>query len=339
MLLRLPPGPTLSETAQPIQEASDHAHQYPTMVTINYRLSSPLPFTSTDTLDYRYPSPIHDVCTSFAYLIQTILPELFSQSQEEGEAPAIDIGSSHIGAALATTLALTEPNAISAVRLEDPVVDWCMFDEHAGLHQIIPSKSKKAQLSADPEAIADAARAFIAARTRLFPTPSSYFDPFASPMLFLRAPGQDTPRTHAEALGLVDSPEDEMSVNSSEAIEDEARIYDAFGPYDDDNTSTPSAGSIDINNLSASSPLPSKGQTRRYKVLRRWPPIGRPEDVLLPRFSISSSVPTSSADGRQWLLHKQAAELASYLQRACFWGRERGVAEERVQFHDSVMGK
>lgn len=97
---------------------------------------------------------------------------------------------------------------------------------------------------------------------------------------------------------------------------------------------------------SSSEPPPSP--PRRRKVLRRWPPIAQPEDILLPYVNIFASTktyistlpsPRSSSEKHQdtlqaidisSILNLQAIELQDLLRRACFWGREKSLAEERV---------
>ena len=255
--------------------------------------------------------------------------------------------------------------------------------------------------------IRSAAKQLIDVRTKLFASPSAYFDPFASPTLFLRAPGRDTPRTHADALGMLD---DEMTFDNETEIDEgweavggkddyslstqtpppgagkddlenlnidtnalsrnaasnepssvqqdldtitEAIGADSFGPYDDDHhaksaSSTPAATDTSRSNSNSSS-LSHTGskQPKRRKVLRRWPSISRPEDVMLPYFNVYVSPPPSpdlenSATrtdngnvgldaGMNALLRMQGIELADLLRRACFYDREKGVGEERVK--------
>lgn len=315
--------------------AGSHAQPGVTQVTVNYRLSAPSFKSPQRQLEYRFPQPVHDVCASFAFILTSILPSLFPSSvNNPWEAPNIYVTGSHIGGALATTLALTEPNAISGVAVHHPVADWVSLDEH-----VVPNAQGKAKKpTVDHNSISAAARSLISTRTELFPTPSAYFDPFASPALFLRAPGRDTPRTHAEALGFLDvGPEDfgdEEIDPSRDTIPEHHSSADAlpgfnqatYGPYDDDLPRV----------MPAPPPAPpgSPGEARpvrRRKVLRRWPPIAQPEDVLLPRFQLFTTPPSpNSDDGLSWLLHKQTDELSVLLRRACFWGRESGFAEERV---------
>lgn len=298
-------------------------------MTINYRLSSPSFRLSQPQLEHRFPQPIHDVCEAFTYILSSILPSLFPSADKNPlDAPNVYITGSHIGGALATTLALTEPNAISAITVHNPMADWVSLDEH-----ILPNASAKMKkVTVDPEYISAAARSIIDARTQLFPTPSAYFDPFASPALFLRAPGRDTPRTHAEALGLLgDDPggsRGEDIVSSHAPLAEQRPNPDSqqatYGPYDDDLPPT----------LPTPPPTPSSTDqqrpVRRRKVLRRWPPTSHPEEVILPCIQIFTAPPSSPHDGLGWLLHRQAEELSTLLRRACFWGRETGFAEERV---------
>jgi hypothetical protein len=225
----------------------------------------------------------------------------------------------------------------------NPVADWVSLDEHVSV-ALQPTKPKKPII--DPELVAAAARELIDTRTQLFSTPSGFFDPFASPTLFLRAPGRDTPATHTEALGLLD-PETEDILSTPK-----------FDPIDDLYANHSHSPSHSIHDLPTPPPTPAPAEppaplphassparpVRRRKVLRRWPPVGRPEDVLLPHIHIFTSSPTRPPPslfphsrprtGLQYILTKQAEELATLLRRACFWGRESGFAEERVRFTD-----
>ena len=330
---------------------------------------------------------------AFSHITEDIVPNLFPgtrkdySSRNEHLEPRIALMGSHIGASLATMLALTHPNDIHSVAIANPMVDWVILDELLRSSQTQrPEGSSRTRRSSSntpvevSEAVASVAKRLVDVRTKLFASPSAYFDPFASPTLFLRAPGRDTPRTHAEALGMLD---DEMGLRDRTAAEDdweaiggrdeywdgvsekpsrttsvpptteldtltEALGTDSFGPYDDDHPSSTTAPppSPETPNTSSSSPSieSSSGpkQTRRRKVLRRWPPLGPPENVVLPFFNIfvsppSQSTPSSPPDGVQdvdegmnTLFRMQGTELADLLRRACFYGREKGVGEERV---------
>jgi acetyl esterase/lipase len=242
-----------------------------TIVSVNYRLSSP---------KHTYPIPIHDAATAFSYCANPKSP------YNAGRAPQISIYGSHIGGSLALMLALTSPNLVRSLAVLEPLVDWEGLDERK-------SRAKDIQTQ-------DAIAHLLTLRSRIFPNPSTYFDSFASPILFLRAAGRDTPTSHSSPL--TEDENEPYSETNSDA--------DTFGPYDDDMTSA----------------LPYAPQKRR-RVLRRWPPVGRPEDVILPHASIM----LREGGGLNSVLRNQGKEMADCMRKACFFGREKGVGEERVK--------
>lgn len=248
-----------------------------TLISLNYRLSFPR---------YPYPIPILDTATAFTYIADQC------SDHNAGTAPKISIIGSHIGGSLALMLALTSPNLIRAVHVSDPFVDWVGLDE---------AKSKAKESSTE-----DALAYLLTMRSRLFRTPSAYFDPFASPILFLRAPGRDTPTTHSSPL----------TKNEDDLYPETNSDADAYRPYDDDMTS-------------AVGYAPPK----RRKVLRRWPPV--PGDVVLPYTRIM----VSEGGGLNAVLRDQGREMADVMRKACFWGSEKGVGEERVKTDVLAVGK
>lgn len=306
-------------------------------------------------------------------------------------------------------LALTQPNDVHALTMIEPLVDWVGLDElvkqlRAGIADTAdesmwtvttpskkPARRRHRGLSfpgVDNESVLAAAEELLSLRSRLFRTHSAYFDPFASPILFLRAPGRDTP-----LVTVGDGLMREMGIDDVQSIDDDD---ESFGPYDDDwgvqsnsspsersSTTDPTDESIDQPTSTSSSEAgfvsdmiapesseynsqPSSPeqqpqqpaaahQPRRRKVLRRWPEVGRPEDVLLPHTRIFvRSKPLLILDkdkqqhdaatlldrerGLQALLHAQGAEFAELMRRACFYGRESGFANERVQVLDAGGG-
>lgn len=215
--MHFPPGPVISQSnSSDILSRVNHASVLTstTIITLNYRLSAPSTASSTTDV-FRYPQPIHDSTIAFSHILTEIAPGLVSpdpsplQPWDPKPKPRIALTGTHIGAGLATMLALTHPNDIHSVVIADPLVDWVILDELLRPPRnpvSVPTRPRRASSpnpSQDPEAIALAAKRLIDLRTKLFPSPSAYFDPFASPTLFLRAPGRDTPRTHVEALGLL----------------------------------------------------------------------------------------------------------------------------------------
>ncbi|KAK5092990.1 hypothetical protein LTR70_000543 [Exophiala xenobiotica] len=336
ILVKFPPGP-LPGAREPEQALFESATQLSksfhdaTIVDVQYRLRpGPRPQDAQPEPDHRFPTPVHDVFTAWDY----ITGELASQNTTL-EGSKICLCGSHIGGALALTLALTNPSLVHAVVVENPLVDWVILDELAAYS----TENSKANISTQKtarhdsrEATAASARALVQLRTSLFRTPSGYFDHFASPILFLRAPGRDTPLTKTAAPVDTGPRFVEGTPMRYGEEDDEVGIveYDGrpdFGPYDDDwhaietkrireqeyrhdtvssnATSTPtgsqqSASSGDQHSASAGSSTASSPQDvtpRRRKVLRRWPPNAQPEDVTLPQINIFLTRPAPSRVG------------------------------------------
>lgn len=297
--------------------------------------------------------------------------------------PKFSLLGNRLGGALAAMLALTQPNDIHALTIIEPMVDWVGLDEvvkhlrdvtsdiadtsRSTLKKTARKRNRALNFpGVDNKSVLAAAEELLSLRSTFFKTPSAYFDPFASPMLFLRAPGRDTPLDTAGDLLMR-----ELGIEHAPADDD-----NSFGPYDDDWSQNSSAMDPDgeyTEQLPSSdseagfvsdvvpqelnhqnnypSPLGAQQQPRRRKVLRRWPSVGRPEDVLLPRTKIflRSGAPFESADkrsvvadqeqGLQSLLYAQGMEFAELMRRACFYGRESGFANERVLVHDVGKGE
>lgn len=335
---------------------ADVAPANASLVNINYRLRPDLETQDESDQTHCFPIPIHDVSTAFDYLTSSTSP--FNEGYDEP--PKIGLLGSHIGGALATMLALTEPNHVHALAAIQPMVDWVGLDEVVEQLRAtkstpppMPKKGKRqkgtARYGADNESVLRAAEELTRLRARLFKTPSAYFDPFASPLLFLRAPGRDTPLGSSMAdqvaseWGLDDIKEEDPDRDSS------------FGPYDDDWQARPSSPqSIEPREHTASngfsavqSLLQPQRPTRRRKVLRRWPSVGQPESVMLPYTTVfvqaarepdSESEPPALdlARGHAALMRSQGADLVELMRRACFLGRDKSFAEERV--HLQVLG-
>lgn len=395
VLVHLPPGPFPDGSPSDGLSTADSRQlprQFPetTLVELQYRLS-PRPNAAQAGRDNRFPTPVHDVFTAWEYILEEI-----AGADNDAEELKICLHGSHIGGALALTLALTNPNRIHAVVIEDPLVDWVVLDELAAYgagdgHGTAGAKRRSRRHDSEAT-IADAARALIKLRTQLFRTPSGYFDAFASPTLFLRAPGRDTPLTKTAALMEPQAEFDEVVVEGAKIRygeeEDEVGIveYDErdedFGSYDDDwhaietrriregeyrydTTSTGTSfqagtksgeaisggsdGSSQSDSTDSSEPCSPAAvdSPRRRKVLRRWPPNAQPEGVVLPYVNVTLTKPSpdqqverdqgqyTSITPVTWL---QGRELAELLKRACFWGRERSFAYERVTLSECDAG-
>ncbi|KAL2443929.1 hypothetical protein ABEF95_014130 [Exophiala dermatitidis] len=423
MVVYLPPGPSI--ITDPSRRLHHHHHHHdgttitttpsaaaasavstflqkslsPTtwLVIINYRLSGSSSSEDNDNekgSKFQFPIPIHDVTTAFDQLTSTspTLPwnNRDQQDREDGPGlppapPRICLLGSHIGGALATMLALTEPNRVHALAALEPMVDWVGLDELVKEQQQQQQRQQQ-QLSSSESSqkkritsthhshrtaalVAAAAEKLIELRGRLFDSPSAYFDPFASPLLFLRAPGRDTP-----------TPSWTQSSTSS-ALGQEIMGLDDHQQQDGDGggSSSSATTSSDTEEAVVATPPP-----RRRKVLRRWPAVGNPDSILLPHVKVfvhappppqpsspagstmtggkksHAKYPSGTApaavtvdnhhhDGKNdpdqdqdlddvqlgltALKRAQGTELVQFMRRACFVGRDKSLAEERVVLH------
>lgn len=157
-----------------------------------------------------------------------------------------------VGGSLATMLALTESrlgeSRIAAAAVSNPIVDW-VFPEKAEKMELtsmddlggplegsyismkaMATRSKKAKkISTSWETYKDgeslSSETLLSARRQLFRKPASYFDSFASPILFFRSPGADVPRD--ENVFHEDEEDDNTDVSSKSA---RRKAYKAFPP-------------------------------------------------------------------------------------------------------------
>ncbi|KIW20643.1 hypothetical protein PV08_01220 [Exophiala spinifera] len=364
ILVHLPPGPSLRTPAHDVQpQLRTLLSPNTSIVTVHYRLGLANDATTEETTCF--PTPIHDVSTALEYLTSSTSP--FNDGQHE--APRICLLGSHIGGALATMLALTQPNDVHALAAIEPLVDWVSLDEIVEQFRPIKDMARKRQkykatrFGIEDGSILAAAEDLVKLRAKLFPTPSSYFDPFASPLLFLRAPGRDTPLSSTVGDELVE----EMGLNEHDGgfvefdypedpLQEEHSLYarSTNSPLSPRIGSTgssedPVTGSSSADTAPTSVATQPQSPPRRRKVLQRWPSIGRPESVLLPYVKVFVQSPPVSLDkvecmsdeirsdlGHTALMRAQGKELVELMRRACFFGREKGFAEERVQLSEGI---
>ena len=180
-------------------------------------------------------------------------------------------------------------------------MDWVSLDEKEEEHKAKRLPAKRRTKSSTPAALPDPTR-LLSIRSKLFRNPETYFDAFASPILFLRAPGRDCPSENPDPF-----------LVSSRSLSPAAQ---AFGPDDDD----------DLDNHAYTS---SYQPPKRRKVLRRWPP-NTTDPILLPQTRVYVR---DTSGGEAGVLRAQGEELVELMRRACFYGREKGVGEARVQLH------
>ncbi|KAL9106958.1 MAG: hypothetical protein Q9227_008081 [Pyrenula ochraceoflavens] len=370
ILLYLPSGPFYdisSNGADRTVPAAEKDEPPPTYSALPSQLSSLLPPTTTIlTVQYRlsasplhrfkYPLPVHDVLFAWDWIVENFFPRLFhfknngeqSQDAKKSPKPLMSLYGSHLGASLATVLALTESRLLHSVAISTPILNWADLDEEISFisHQDNSdpveadqenraSKTTKRQRKSNLKNSSDVHR-LLRLRQRLFTRPSAYFDPFASPMLLLRAPGRDCPLDNMFATAKTEEDVEQIMLSdlesnynfanedpSSSSESGSAFVSDynssnslsSYGPYDDD--------------LSSHSGLSTtEAVTKRRKVVRAWPPRGTmPEDVQLPYFK---AIVRDERVGEERILREQGQEMVDLMERACFRSRSAGCPKERV---------
>jgi acetyl esterase/lipase len=203
VLLLLPRGPLLSNAENDVANASYLRSTLPyNVVQINYRMGNVNP----------YPTPVHDVLAGYDWVHEHLLPKrAITRTGRSEHVGRLCVFGELLGGSLATMLSLTEcrkgePGIIAAA-INNPLADWVQPEED--LHVTAPKSSlaKFGQKHNGLE-IVDLLRA----RGNYFPKPESYFDPFASPLLFFRTPGTAVPsnsRTELDDLELLSAIERE----------------------------------------------------------------------------------------------------------------------------------
>jgi acetyl esterase/lipase len=159
-----------------------------------------------------YPTPVHDVLAGYDWVHEHLLPKrAITRTGRSEHVGRICVFGELLGGSLATMLSLTECRkgepGIVAAAINNPLADWVQPEED--LHVTDPKSSlAKFGQSYHGLEIADLLRA----RGNYFPKPESYFDPFASPLLFFRTPGTAVPsnsRTELDDLELLSAIERE----------------------------------------------------------------------------------------------------------------------------------
>ncbi|KAL9084915.1 MAG: hypothetical protein Q9165_007868 [Trypethelium subeluteriae] len=208
-----------------------------TVVQVNYRLSRQV----------CYPTPIHDVLAGYDWIVEHLAPKHmhFSTSQHGKRtfnSPRLYVCGELIGGSLASMLALTEcrlgSKGIGAAFVNNPIVDWVSLDDSHSQSPTLDSRNdnnmnasqsigrsrrrKSGPSTPSHTLFASNSRlptsSILSARSGLFKRPSSYFDPFASPTLFLRTAGV-IPATSNDC----DEPSSASSIGSEEKVTAVAR--------------------------------------------------------------------------------------------------------------------
>lgn len=185
-----------------------------TVVRLNYRCDD----------QHRFPVAAHDTLAAYDWILENLMNVAPSAKDDEpslahtARMPGIGLCGELIGGGLATMLALTECQvgtpSITAAAVNNPVLDWTFgMDQPTSLGgdavaadgeldcskspqpRRRPSKSRTYHSSWTQFSLHDrlSAKDLTRAREMFFRTPESYFDPFASPVLFFRTAGVDLP--------------------------------------------------------------------------------------------------------------------------------------------------
>ena len=400
VVLYLPPGPKIFQDARPGSDGENslHIQHYlasvtsSTIVTVHYRLGTEQlePETETEsavTKHYTFPIPIHDTLAVFDWVQDTFQPTQLS------------ILGTHIGGSIALTLALTESRAVHAVAVVEPICDWtgldgyCLVDTEdsarddsnavSELENDFSNMNMKETDDYDvleepgtpqplrkgsPGSTSTSARAppdllaLLAARETYFTKPAAYFDPFASPLLFLRSPGKGVPVRFPRYHTGPEYPVPILQRGSSGThplldlwdggAELPPGVVDVNGEYIQTGSTTAAATGDAL-----------EAYVPRYrKTLVRWPPLGLDHarfigshrrlmrlQMTLPwvkfyvnGLSAQSEPAVQSGVGRRrskrgtTVLAQQADEMVNVMRRACFWGRDKEAVERGVVLSGSV---
>ncbi|KAK5653346.1 hypothetical protein OQA88_9038 [Cercophora sp. LCS_1] len=189
---------------------------------------------------HNWPNPIHDISFGYQWILQNLAPPTPGRRD-------IYIYGSYLGASLAVSLGLTEshahePAAIRGLIAYNGIYDWTTFlPSHPINNPRSGSKTNKL-FQTPPRDDQDPSSPFSLLKSHisnLFPTPSSLFDPFASPSLFFHTaplhcpPDFDTPYqstiTNAiDSLSSIDSPD--SAVTEPQEAKHPRKSYLTFPP-------------------------------------------------------------------------------------------------------------
>ncbi|WYZ37935.1 hypothetical protein EsH8_II_001441 [Colletotrichum jinshuiense] len=179
-------------------------HRYPTAV-INYRWSVPAPTSaSPDAAEedhlaapLQWPIPLHDTLAGYTWIVENLRPLRNTRRD-------IYVYSSHAGASIATSLALTEshhhePMAVRGLIAWNGIYNWSMFLPDHKINKPATARSRK--LPPRPEE-GSALHLLQTKMPDLFREPVDLLDPFASPSLFFQTAGMMAPPTFTQAAAV-----------------------------------------------------------------------------------------------------------------------------------------
>lgn len=183
-------------------------HDQP-VATINYRWATALDPDQSPW--HGWPTPVHDISFAYAWLVENLAPEGLARRD-------MYAFGSHLGASLATSLALTETQSharfgIRGLVAYNGIYNWSMFlpDHRVNRPQM---RARKPIVASQPIPGSHIHR-LQEQLPRLFDIPSRVLDPFASPALFFHSPGLLTPKSFTvstEVLMAIDETVDPGSI-------------------------------------------------------------------------------------------------------------------------------
>jgi acetyl esterase/lipase len=296
------------------------------IVKINYRCSQ----------QNRFPTPLHDVLAGYDWVLENLLPKRSivraGRSETVGK---VSVYGEYVGGGLATALALTEcrtgqPGVVAAA-IANPILDWTCLAETARV-----SKTRKADSSPKESGkdSSDELKKLLQLRSQLFAKPAHYFDPFASPLLFFRSAGIQTP----------DAPKDsrfndgeQISVHQKEALELEQIEREAFELPDVVSLLQPRRASRRFPNKSLGLQLPTFYIAAEHKSLL----AGQAEELAsqLRRSLMRQRKDAAFSFGRKVLMQGEEDQMTTEEKNALEGGIEDGRKRVRLHVDDRLDDK
>ncbi|KAM5382713.1 hypothetical protein ACJZ2D_002296 [Fusarium nematophilum] len=163
------------------------------VASINYRWNvSDRGLTELPPTEGLWPMPIHDTLFAYSWLIENLAPDGIQRRD-------IYVYGSHLGASLASSLALTETHphqrfAVRGLLSYNGIYNWTMFFPDHPVNRPV-KRAKSSGLFHRPEE----GTYFYYLQEQLplyFHSPAAMFDPFVSPSLFFHNPGLRIPSSY-----------------------------------------------------------------------------------------------------------------------------------------------
>ncbi|KAL9082489.1 MAG: hypothetical protein Q9159_006375 [Coniocarpon cinnabarinum] len=296
--------------------------------------------------DHLYPTPIHDVAEAFEGAVNW-LQKTFQKSQSHAngfKSPGLDddqvkvaVVGDLVGGSSALALGMTEcrvsgPARVTAISAREPILDW-VFE-----HDVLLQRDATASSSGgDADSTSHASReaevdAFHTLRHLSFPgrQPWRYFEPFASPLHFLRSPAGRVPETQP-----ADARFDGIFRPQFEDIDED--VQDVEEAEDERITQSPSPSASDSLTEASLSLTPTikrpmdPNDPRRFKRPLRYPPADHAASLVLPRMQISTHA--------QSLLRPQAEDFVRLLRRGQLRGQgfKMNRSIEKLMMNENLL--